>query len=81
MFFHRNIGPVVPGGHAYLARQLIDTIDGAPFVAACNDELVADGFDDIFLRLAFQVLQFALFDLGVDGGVDTYSAYDNTGLR
>ena len=56
---HGNIGPPVPWRHAHLARQLIDAKHGAALVAAGNDQLLADGLDDVLLGLALQVAQLA----------------------
>ena len=60
MLLRRHISPVVPGRHAYLARQLVDAVDRTPLVAAGNHQLSVDGLDDVFLRLALQVLQQSL---------------------
>ena len=57
-----------------MARQLVDAIDGAALVAAGDDQLVADGLDDVFLGLAFQVTQHTLLHPQVDLLVDTDGA-------
>ena len=69
-----HIGPEVPGRDAYLARQLVDAVDSASLVAACDDELAVDGGDDILLGLTLQITQQSLFHPGVDLLVDSHGA-------
>ena len=59
---HGGIGPPVPGRHAQLATQFIDTIDGTTLVAAGYDNCLSfwQSGNDEFLAFAFQIRQFQL---------------------
>lgn len=49
---HGHIGPVIPRRDTHLAGEFVDAVDGAPPVAARNDELPAHKGDDVFLAPA-----------------------------
>ena len=60
-----------------MTRQFIDAIDRTSFVTTGNHKLVPDGLDDIFLRLAFQVTELALFHPLVNLAVSPHSTYQD----
>ena len=72
-----HVGPVVPGRHAQLLRQLVDAVDRAALVAAGNDNLLADGLDDVLLQAAFQVGQHALLHPLVNLAVHADGAHED----
>ena len=82
MMNNGNICPIIPGRHAQLLRQFIDAKDGASAVAACNDELLTDGCDDVFLELTLQRLSidFLGFHQLVDGCRMTDGSDDNVSI-
>ena len=81
MLLYGNICPIVPRRYTHLLRQLINAKYGASLVAARNDQLVVDGLDDVFLRLAFQVFQHTLFHPVVDKAVAANGSYDDSRCR
>ena len=38
LMFYGNVRPPVPGGHPYLLREVVNTINGSPFVASGDDQ-------------------------------------------
>ena len=76
MMNNGNVSPIIPGRHAQLLRQFIDAEDGASAVAACNDELLTDGCDDVFLELTLQRLSIDF--LGFHQLVDGYRMTDGS---
>ena len=65
---HWCISHPVPGRHTDAARNLVNAEDGAPFVAACNDQVAIHNIDDISLPATLDRLyvEFLLLDEAVD---------------
>ena len=80
MLLCRHVCPIVPGRYADLSRQFIDAVDRTSFVAARNHELSVDGLDDVFLRLALQVAEYALLYPLVDLRVYAHGTDEDAGL-
>ena len=55
-----RIGHPVPGRHADAARYLVDAIDGAALVVACNDEVAVNHVDDVGLPFPLDRLDVEL---------------------
>ena len=54
---HGHVGPPRPWRHASLARQLIEAVDSAAAVAACDHQLLPHGRDEVLLMPSAQRLE------------------------
>ena len=75
VFCDGSVGPPVPGRYAYLPRQFVYAVDGAAFVAAYYDNIVAVIGDDVLFPFSFKLID----DVGVlvDGLAFAGRADDN----
>ena len=82
MMLHRHVGPVVPRRYSHLSRQLVNAIDGATSVAACNNQLAADHRNEELLATTLELrsIDLTFFRHFIDDGRVSYRSHNDDGL-